>query len=132
MNGKTSRRVLARTIAAKLLGEPDRRRHWLRVTAAYLMAHNMDGDVDLVLNDIARELYRQSGHLIVDVTSARKLSDHTREELTRMLKEATNASHVEIAEKINPELLGGLIARTPDAILDASVRTKLKQLASLS
>ncbi|HEY5805816.1 MAG TPA: ATP synthase F1 subunit delta [Candidatus Saccharimonadales bacterium] len=131
MNGKSSRRVLARTIAAKLLAEPDKRGHWLKVTAAYLMDHGMDEDVDLIINDIAHELYLQSGHLLVEVTSARELSNSTREELKRMLKETTNASAVELSERIDPSLLGGLIARTPDAVIDASVRTKLKQLASL-
>jgi len=131
MNGKDSRRVLARTIAAKLLAEPDRRSHWLEVTAAYLMDHNMDEDVDLVVNDIAHELFEQGGHLLVSVSSARALSDTTREELTNMLKQATGAKHVELAELRDPYLLGGLIARTPDATIDASVRTKLKQLASI-
>ncbi len=131
MNNKASRRVLARTIAAKLLAEPDNRSHWIKVTAAYLMDHGMDENVDLVVNDIAHELYEQAGHLIVEVTSARELSDSTREELTRMLKASTNASAVELSERTDPSLLGGLIARTPDAVIDASVRTKLKQLASL-
>ncbi len=131
MNGKASRRVLARTIADKLINEPDQRKHWIKALAAYLIDHDMDEDVDLIINDIAHELYLQGGHLIVNVTSARKLSDSTREELVRMLKASTNAQHVEIAEKTDPDLLGGLIARTPDAVLDASVRTKLKQLASL-
>lgn len=131
MNGKASRRVLARTIAAKLLAEPDQRRHWIKATAAYLMDNSMDEDVDLIINDIAHELYVQGGHLIVDVTSARTLSDSTREELTRMLKAATSAKHVEIAEKTDRDLLGGLIARTPDAVLDASVRTRLNQLRAI-
>jgi ATP synthase F1 delta subunit len=131
MQGKASRRVLARTVAAKLLSEPNNRSHWLKVTAAYLMDHGMDEDVDLIINDIAHEIYEQSGHLIVDVTSARKLEGSTREELKRMLKEAAKASHVELSEHTDPDLLGGLIARTPDAVIDASVRTKLKQLASL-
>ena len=129
---KVSRRVLARTVAAKLLAEPSRRSQWLKATAAYLMEHGMAEDVDLIVNDIAHELYEQNGHLLVSVTSARKLSDSTRETLTRMLKEATHAKRVELAEHTNPDLLGGLIARTPDAVLDASVRTKLKQLASLA
>jgi F-type H+-transporting ATPase subunit delta len=67
----------------------------------------------------------------VDVTSARKLTDSVREQLKRTLQEATDATRVELSEHIDPSLLGGLIARTPDAELDASVRTKLKQLASL-
>lgn len=131
MAAKSSRRVLARTVAAKFLAEPDNRSRWLKVTAAYLMDHDMSKDVDLVINDIARELYEQSGHLLVDVTSARELSDSTREDLRRMLKQATSATSVELAEHTDPTLLGGLVARTPDAVVDASVRTKLKQLASL-
>lgn len=131
MNAKVSRRVLARTIAAKLLHEPAKRSHWMKVTAAYLIDSGMSDDVDLVVNDIAHELYEQGGHLLADVTSARKLSDALREDLKRTLKEATGASRVELAEHLDPSLLGGLIARTPDHQLDASVRTKLKQLASL-
>jgi len=131
MNSKVSRRVIARTVAARLLAEPSRQKHWLKVTAAYLMSQGMEDDVDLVVNDIAHELYEQSGHLLVDVTSARKLTDAIRSDLSKTLTAATGATRVELAEHIDPSLLGGLIARTPDKQLDASVRTKLKQLASL-
>jgi len=131
MQNKVSRRILARTVAAKLLAEPTKRAHWLRVTAAYLVDHAMADDLDLIVNDIAHELHQQSGHLLVDVTSAHALSASIREELQRTLKAATGASRVELAEHLDPALIGGLIARTPDQQLDASVRTKLKQLASL-
>ena len=131
MNNKVSRRVIARTVAAKLLAEPSRQSHWLKAAAAYLMDQKMVDDLDLFINDLAHELYEQSGHLLVDVTSARKLTDSVRAELKRTLAEATDAKRVELAEHIDPALLGGLIARTPDGQLDASVRTKLKQLASL-
>jgi F-type H+-transporting ATPase subunit delta len=132
MAGKVSRRTLARTLAAKFLAEPKRHNHWVQVTAAYVIEHRLADDIDLLVNDIAHELYAQSGHLLVDVTSARILSDTIRADLIRTLKEATDATRVELSEHIDPELLGGLVARTPDAILDASVRSKLKQLASLS
>jgi ATP synthase F1 delta subunit len=131
MQHKVSRRVLARTIAAKLLTEPERRTHWLTVTAAYLIENNMAEDIDLMVNDIAHELYDQSGHLLVDVTSARKLSDAVRSELKQTLQASTNAKKVELVEHVDPDLLGGIVARTPSAIMDASVRTTLKQLASL-
>lgn len=129
---KVSRRVLARTVAAKLLAEPSRQRHWLKVTAAYLMDHGMTEDADLVVNDIAHEFYRQSGHLLVDVTAARQLTAAARAELKRTLQDATGAKHVELTEHVDPSLLGGLIARTPDQQLDLSVRTKLKQLANVT
>ena len=131
MHNKVSRRVIARTVAAKLLAEPAQQSHWLEVTAAYLINQNMADEVDLIVNDIAHELFEQNGHLLVDVTSARKLTDTVRSELTRTMREATGAKRVELIESVDPSLLGGLIARTPDAVVDASVRTKLKQLASL-
>jgi F-type H+-transporting ATPase subunit delta len=114
-----------------LLAEPSRRSHWLQVTAAYLVEHGMADDADLIINDIAHELFIQGGELLVHVTSARELSDSLRIELTATLKKATSASTIELSEYVDPSLLGGLVARTPDAILDASVQTKLKQLASL-
>jgi F0F1-type ATP synthase delta subunit len=131
MNRKASRRVIARTVAAKILAEPAKQTEWLRATAAYLLEEHMADEVGLVVNDIAHEIHEQSGHLLVDVTSARTLSDTVREELKRMMREATGAAHVEIVEHTDPALIGGLVARTPDAILDVSVRTTLKQLATL-
>jgi len=91
----------------------------------------MVDDLDLFINDVAHELYEQSGHLLVDVTSARTLTESVRSALKHTLQGATGARHIELAEHVDPSLLGGLIARTPDAQLDASVRTQLKQLASL-
>jgi len=129
MNRKASRRVIARTIAARILEQPAKQSHWLRVLAAYLIDNRMTDDADLVVNDIAHELYVQSGHLLVDVTSARALTDSVRDELTRTMREATGATHIELAEHTDPALLGGLVARTPDAVLDVSVSAKLKQLA---
>ncbi|HKU18077.1 MAG TPA: F0F1 ATP synthase subunit delta [Candidatus Saccharimonadales bacterium] len=131
MNSKVSRRVIARTVATKLLAEPSKQGHWLKVTAAYLLEQNLAEDVDLIVNDIAHELFEQSGHLLVDITSARKLTDQVREQLQQTMREATGAKRVELTEHLDPSLLGGLVAKTPDAQLDASVRTKLKQLASI-
>jgi len=131
MQNKTSRRILARTVAAKLLAEPAKRKVWVEALAAYLVQYGMEKQADQVINDIARELYIQGGHLSVSVTSARKLSDSAREELKHTLQAATSAKSVELIEQVDPGLLGGLVARTPDAVLDVSVRSKLKQLASL-
>jgi len=131
MHSKLSRRVVARAVAAKLLAEPARRKHWLDVTAAYLIDQNMADDLDLVVNDIAHELYEQNGHLLVDITSARPLSDVVREALQRTLRHATKADRIELSEHTDRDLLGGLVAHTPDGVLDVSVRAQLKQLAAI-
>jgi len=131
VNSKTSRRVIARTVAAKLLAEPSKRKHWVQALAAYLVETRRVDEIDLLVNDIARELFDQKGELVVDVTSARPLTDTIRQELSSMLKGATGAHDVQLTEAVDPSLIGGLIARTPDAQLDASLRTKLKQLATI-
>ena len=131
MNGKVSRRVLARTIAAKLLAEPAKRRHWLQCLAAYLVEYKMTDDAGLIVNDISRELLAQGGQLSATVTSARPLGDDVRRELTRILKAGTGAQDVTLTEYTDSALIGGLVARTPDQELDASVRSTLKQLAAI-
>ena len=128
---KFSRRVIARTIATKLLAEPARKDYWMKVLAAYLVAQHREQEADLILGDLAHELYEQNGHLLVDVTSARPLTDAVRTSLQAMLKQQTGAKRVELTEDVDPALLGGLIARTPDAVLDVSVRGKLNQLATI-
>lgn len=127
-----SRRVLARTVAAKLAHEPTRQEYWMQVLAAYLIEQKRTGEADLLVTDIERELHVQAGILSAKVTSARPLSDALRSTLTKMLTVQTQAKRVVLAEEINPGLIGGLVARTPDAELDASVRTTLQRIATIN
>lgn len=131
MSQKFSRRTIARTVAAGLLARPSDRKLWLQRAAAYLIASNRQDEAELIAVDIAHELFVQGGQLSVDVVSARALSDGVKAELVKMFKSATGATHVSIAERQDPSLLGGLVARTPNGQLDLSVRTKLRQLASI-
>lgn len=131
MNSKLSRRIIAQAIATKLVDEPTRRSHWIKTLAAYMVEHNMIDDLDLMVNDIVREVFEQSGELLVNVTTARPLTEQLRKDIAAMLKQATSAKQVVISESVEPDIKGGFIARTSDAVLDDSVRSKLKQLASI-
>jgi F-type H+-transporting ATPase subunit delta len=132
MNGNFSRRIIARTIAAKLAAEPSRSEHWMKVLAAYLLEHKQADLAELIANDIAREVFKQRGELLVEVTSAYKMSETVRKDLQNALTAATGAKDVTFSEQVDPELIGGLVAQTPDAILDVSVRSQLKQLAAIN
>jgi F-type H+-transporting ATPase subunit delta len=131
MNHKFSRRIIARTIAAKLLSEPARQDYWIKVLAAYVVDQRREQEVDLIMNDLAHELFVQNGQLAVSVTSARPLSEAVRTTLKSLLAERTNAKTVELTEQVDPALLGGLIAQTPDAVMDVSVRSQLNQLENI-
>jgi ATP synthase F1 delta subunit len=133
MAGTTfSRRVIARVVASKLVAEPKRQEYWMQVLAAYLVEQKRVHEADLLINDISHELYEQDGQLLARITSARPLTDQIRAGLKKVLAEKTDAKNVVLTEKTDASLLGGLVARTPDAELDASVRTKLNRLATIN
>jgi ATP synthase F1 delta subunit len=129
---KISRRAIARVVADKLSAGKTDGKTIMREVAAYLLDNNMTGDADTLINDIAEELYLQTGRLVVEVTSAHALTDDARGNLVKYLQETTQAKSVELHEMIDESLLGGLIAKTPSAELDVSVRSKLRQLTALA
>ena len=132
MSQRLSRRDIVRVVTARLLSEPKNRSAWMQRLAAYLVAHSMTDQVDLLVNDIAHELYVQAGTLTVEVVSARELSAALRASVTELLQQQTDAKTVVMHESVDQELLGGFVARTADAELDASVRTKLRALSALT
>jgi F-type H+-transporting ATPase subunit delta len=127
-----SRRVIARIVAQKLVQEPARQDYWIRVLAAYLIENKRINQADLIINDIEHELYIQDGQLLVNVTSARPLTTSVRSALTKLLTDRTQAKQVTLTEDVDPSLIGGLVARTADAEMDASIRTKLNKLATIN
>ena len=131
MSQRVSRRVIAKVITEKLLAEPAKHDHWVKVLSAFLVENNMADDTDLISNDIAHELFMQKGQLFIEVTSARSLSASVRADLVAYVKKQTNAKEVVVAERSDTSLIGGVVVRTPSQELDASIRTQLKQLATI-
>jgi F0F1-type ATP synthase delta subunit len=125
---KIARRRLARELVRLLNEQPERKTELLKQTAAYLLQAKQANQLHLLMNDIADELLAQ-GHLNANVQSAFGLNDTTRQEIVAMLQSATGAKTVELNETKAPELLGGVVVRTPRAELDASIKRQITQLA---
>lgn len=104
----------------------------MRSLGAYLIEHNMTEHADVIMNDIADELMAQADLLSVEVTSARPLEPSARERLVAFLKSETGAKDVVMHESTDEALVGGLVARTAAGEIDASIRTKLRQLTALA
>lgn len=128
---KTSRRILAQTIAAKLLAEPERKQDWLNMAAAYLVEARQIERAEQLLQDIVREIQRQSGLLLARVTSAYTLSPELLEQIAASLTRQTGAQRVQLDTSVDPALLSGYIVRTPDYEVNTTAQYKLKQLKSL-
>ena len=65
--------------------------------------------------------------LPVEITSAIELDQGTVEKITKQIGERTGRK-VKLATRVDPEILGGLVVRVGNAILDASIRNRLEQL----
>jgi F-type H+-transporting ATPase subunit delta len=65
--------------------------------------------------------------LPVEVTSAIDLEEDTVESIADQIREQTGKK-VEISSRVDPEIIGGIVLRVGNSILDASIRNRLNQL----
>jgi F-type H+-transporting ATPase subunit delta len=65
--------------------------------------------------------------LPVTVTSATELDEGLVEEIGKRIQEQTGR-RVELASKVDPDVLGGLMVRVGNMVLDATVRNELERL----
>jgi F-type H+-transporting ATPase subunit delta len=65
--------------------------------------------------------------LSVDITSAIELDEATTESLARRIGERAGRK-VTLAAHVDPSILGGIVLRVGNSILDASIRNRLEQL----
>ncbi len=70
---------------------------------------------------------RENQLLPVDITSAIELDQQTTEELGRTIGERAGRK-VRLAAHVDPDILGGIVLRVGNSILDASIRNRLEQL----
>lgn len=73
------------------------------------------------------ELARRRGEITAEVTSARKLSDAQQAALLDTLR-ASVGGKVQLALKVDPALIGGLVVKVGSRMIDSSLRSKLQRL----
>jgi len=80
-----------------------------------------------VLAHYRRLADRASGVVRAEVTSAVPVSDQEAERLKKSLSDRLG-TQVQTTVRQDPEILGGLVIRIGDRVIDGSVRTRLQQL----
>ena len=63
----------------------------------------------------------------VEVTTASELSPEAHDKIAARVQEVTGR-RVELAQRIDPEIIGGLVLRIGDVIVDGSVQARIRQL----
>ncbi len=126
---KLSRRRVAREWTRLLIAQPNRRAELVQQIAGYVIEQKLTNQLHLFVNDVADELLAQQKHISADVITAFGLSTNSREHVAELLRKVTGAVTVALTEVTDPSLLGGIIVRTPQMELDASVKRQLTSLA---
>jgi len=73
-------------------------------------------------------LWQEENRLLpVEITSAVELDRATTESLGRRIGERAERK-VTLSARVDPEILGGVVVRVGNSILDASIRNRLEQL----
>ncbi len=70
----------------------------------------------------------ERGIVDADVTTAVVLSDEERRVVGQRLRAITGANEVRVAAHVDPALIGGMVVRVGDQLIDGSTRTRLLQL----
>ena len=74
------------------------------------------------------ERWREENKLLpVQVTSAVELDEETVRKIGEEIGEQTGRK-VDLASRVDPDILGGIVLRVGNSILDASIRNRLEQL----
>lgn len=66
---------------------------------------------------------------VVSVTTAVELTEEQKVQLTKRLLEVTSFKQLEFHYEVNPDIIGGMILRIGDRVVDSSIRTEIDQMA---
>jgi len=70
---------------------------------------------------------REERRLTVELTTARELSDAEAEAILKQIEKAAGRK-VEATQKVDPDLVGGIVLQAGSLRVDASVRGRLERL----
>ncbi len=85
-------------------------------------------DIDAIIDYFIAEVKRYKGIGIATVTTAVPLREEQRKKIEQKLLETTHYTKMEMHYDVDGSLIGGMVVRIGDRVVDSSVRTKLSEL----
>jgi F-type H+-transporting ATPase subunit delta len=94
---------------------------------AFVVGAGRGRDLPAIADRLVAKAAEERQHEVAEVTSAIPLSDEQQRRLADALGNATRKK-VEVRVTVDPEILGGIVARIGDTVIDGSVRHRLDLL----
>lgn len=86
-------------------------------------------EIENILSYFISRVYEEKKIGIVWVTSAVALSDKQKKDIVAKLNETTSYAQFRMNYEVNKELIGGMVIKIGDRVVDGSVKTKLANMA---
>lgn len=113
--------VLEKVFKGKLSGE-------LLGFLHLIISKDRYGDIDSILDYFVSEIKRVKGIGIAYVTTAMDLNEAKKSEIEQKLLSTTAFSKMEMHYQVDEDLIGGMVIRIGDRVVDSSVKNKLAEL----
>ena len=84
-------------------------------------------ELEEIAKEFERLMAREERRLTVELTTARELSDAEAESILKQIEDAAGRK-VEATQKVDPDLVGGIVLQAGSLRVDASVRGRLERL----
>jgi F-type H+-transporting ATPase subunit delta len=79
-----------------------------------------------IVDEFAEVSAERRRHAVAEVRTAVPLTDEQREKIAAALAKATGRS-LEVKVVVDPSVIGGVVARIGDEVIDGSIRTRLDE-----
>jgi F-type H+-transporting ATPase subunit delta len=93
----------------------------------FIVAAGRAADLPAIADRLAEQAAGERDRVIAEVRSVAELDDEQVARLEESLSRATG-KRVEVKTVLDPTLLGGIVARVGDVVIDGSVRHRIEQL----
>jgi F-type H+-transporting ATPase subunit delta len=122
-NPQLDHRAKAAALEELLGGEEPLVRNFLLL----LSEKNRAGEIEEIAREFDRLVAREQGILDVELTTAVELSEQETRDVIDQIEQASGRK-VEATQRVDPDLIGGLVLQAGSLRLDASVRGRLDRL----
>lgn len=85
-------------------------------------------DIMPILDYIISQMKKREGIGSLKVASAFRLSEGQKADIVSRMKELTDYQEFEVDYEVDPSLIGGLVLRLEDRVIDSSIKTKLQTM----
>jgi len=84
--------------------------------------------VNNIIDEFLKKLAHERGELTAEITTAVPISKEINKSIVKEISKLTKIKTIELNEKIDESLIGGLVLRMGSTMIDSSIKTKLSTL----